>query len=286
MKGIFKKILKGTAIGAAAVFLVAVGIDATDNYDNLSQSILGRLIAPQEEPCPKDMVYVPNEKNGFCIDKFEVAPSDKCQYLSISSQSQTRDNLADGDCRPVSESGREPWRFLSQSQATLACAKAGKRLPTAEEWYQASLGTPDKQAERTSDDCHLSSNWPEQPGKTGSAPQCQSSFGAYDMVGNVWEWVKGEALDGEFRGREMPESGYITAVDTNGLPVSTQAEKGDPNFNYDRFWYNKKGVRSLARGGYWGSREDGGMYAAYLNVPPSFAGAGIGFRCVRNASPQ
>jgi len=284
MAKLCKKILKSAGIGVIAVLLVAIGIDAADNHDHLSDSILGRLIAPKNPPCPSDMVFVTSERGGFCMDKFEAAPGKSCRHPRVDSQEKTRNNLQDADCQPVSEKDREPWRFLSQSQAILACAKAGKRLPTPEEWYQASLGTPDKPG--SAKGCQLSSNWTRQPGLTGSGDRCRSSFGVYDMVGNVWEWVKAEAHNGELDGQDLPPGGYVTAVDTSGLPTATRQTDPDPNFNHDRFWHKDQGVRSLARGGYWDSGQEGGMYAAYLNAPPSFAGTGIGFRCVKGADKR
>jgi hypothetical protein len=280
MVKLLAKTVKGLAIGSAAVVLAAAGIDAADHYNNLSESLLGRLIAPEPEACPADMVFVPTPEGGFCLDRYEAAPSDDCPYDEVGSQSNTRDNLADADCMPVSEKGRTPWRFLSQSQALLACTKAGKRLPTAEEWYLGALGTPDQAGQ---DSCQLDSGWDTQPGFTGSGVACVSSYGAYDMAGNVWEWIRGQAIEGEWEGRELPESGYITAVDIQGLPVETRELDPDPNFGNDRFWHKRQGVRVLARGGYWQSGEGGGIYSAYLDAPPAFAGAGIGFRCVQAA---
>ncbi|RLC38043.1 hypothetical protein DRH27_03210, partial [Candidatus Falkowbacteria bacterium] len=188
---IIKKILKSLGIGLLAVVLVTVGIDAADNYDNLSETIVGKIIFKENAgPCPEDMIFIPTEGNGFCIDKYEAAAGNNCPYENIISQTETRANLDRRDCQPVSEPGKEPWRFISQSQAAVACAKSGKRLPTSEEWYLASLGTPDLSGDWQNSDCQVNNNWEAQPGLTGTAENCVSSYGAYDMIGNVWEWVK------------------------------------------------------------------------------------------------
>lgn len=282
MPKIVKKILKSIGVGLVAVILVTIGIDASDNYDNFSESIIGRVIFGKNEgPCPEEMVFVPTENKGFCIDKYEASASESCPYKDASDQVKSRDNINIKDCVPVSKPDSIPWRFISQSQAMAACAKAGKRLPSNEEWYQASLGTPDKNAGWSDVDCQTNSNWPEQPGKTGYSAECVSSFGAYDMIGNVWEWVKGEISEGYFDGKELPKTGFITEVDTSGLPVKSDEVQSDPNFNKDYLWIKESGVRGMARGGYWDNKSDAGIYAMYLVPPSSYAGTGVGFRCAK-----
>jgi formylglycine-generating enzyme required for sulfatase activity len=279
---IITKIFKISAIGLTAVVLVTVGLDAADHYSNFSQSIIGRLIFGQApSPCPEDMVFVPKENGGFCIDKYEEAPSDNCPYDNPNSQVNTRDNLNTADCYPVSKPGRIPWRFISQSQAATACAKAGKRLPTYEEWYLASLGTPDPATGWGAKDCQVNNNWSQQPGPTGSGENCISAAGAYDMIGNAWEWVKGEINNGQLENLEMPPAGYIQAINSQGLVINTDVAKPNLNFNNDYFWIKNKGVRGIARGGYWHNGSDAGVYATYLVSPPNFAGTGIGFRCAK-----
>ncbi len=276
-----KKILKSLGVGAIAVIFVTIGINAADNYDNISQSIVGRLILGKNKgPCPDDMAYVPKENGGFCIDKYESSPSNDCSYKNVTDQIQSRDNLDSVNCSAQSVAGKEPWRFISQTQAQTACAKAGKRLPTNEEWYLASLGTPDKNPSGT-DDCQIVSNWMSQPGLTGSGVNCVSSYGAFDMIGNVWEWVKGEANEGIFESQTMPESGYIKAVDTNGVPIETDLNGPEDNYNKDYFWIKNSDIRGLARGGYWQNGTDAGVYAMYMVSPPNFAETGIGFRCAK-----
>lgn len=277
------KIFKGLAIGLVAIVLVTVGIDAADHYDNLSETIIGRILFSAEEdgPCPAEMVYIATDKDSFCIDKYEVSPGQSCPHQNVGNQENTRDNLNTYDCLPVPAAGAMPWRFVSQSQAITACAKAGKRLPTDEEWYLGSLGTPDKANDWFTDDCQVNNNWDNQPGFTGSGETCLSAAGAYDMIGNVWEWVKGEIRDGKYNGEALPLPGYITGVDIQGKPITTDEHRTDPNFNEDYFWIKDTGVRGMARGGYWNNAADAGLYSMYLVSPPSFAGAGIGFRCVK-----
>ncbi|MBD3208569.1 MAG: SUMF1/EgtB/PvdO family nonheme iron enzyme, partial [Candidatus Nealsonbacteria bacterium] len=153
--------------------------------------------------------------------------------------------------------------------------------PTPKEWHQAALGTPDKESDWSGKDCHVAGNWPSQPGLTGSGEDCVSSAGAYDMVGNVWEWVDGTIFDGQYEGHALPEQGFVQGVDDQGLSYQTDIEESAPNYNQDYFWIKQQGTRGIARGGYWGNGSDAGVYSAYLVVPPSFSGTGVGFRCVK-----
>ena len=281
-KRFFSKILVSLVIGIVAVILVTVGIDAADNYDNFSQSIIGRVLFGKEAgPCPEGMVFVPTDSGGFCVDQYENSPGKDCSSLNPANQNETRDNLDKKDCLPVSVPGVSPWRFISQSQAIAACAKAGKRLPTGEEWYAASLGTPDPASGWGADDCQVNANWAESPGPAGSGKNCVSSAGAYDMIGNVWEWVKEEVRDGKYGEKNLPANGYINSVDISGLPLASAVDAPDPNFNEDYFWIKDTDVRGMMRGGYWENKSDAGLYAVYLVSPPTFAGTGVGFRCVK-----
>lgn len=276
-----KKIARSLIIGIIAVVLATIGIDAADNYDNMSDSIIGRMLGGESGPCPSDMVFVPTEDGGFCLDRYEASPGSDCPNSSPTSQFETRENVELKSCKPVSEPGKTPWRYISQSQAAVACAKAGKRLPSEEEWYLASLGTPDPRDNWTENDCQVDGNWNSRPGETGSGLNCLSSYGAYDMVGNVWEWVKGEVIDGQYMGRDLPDSGYIVSADSNGVPAATRTNNPDPNYNNDYLWIKNSGLKAMARGGYWNSQDEAGIYSIYLVADPSYTGTGIGFRCAK-----
>jgi formylglycine-generating enzyme required for sulfatase activity len=206
---------------------------------------------------------------------YEASPGADCPFVNIQSQADTIENIDSGDCVPVSVSGQEPWRFISRDQAAWACSKAGKRLLSSSEWQQASYGTPDEK-----DNCQTDNNWDKQPGLTGTAPECISSSGAYDMIGNVWEWVSDTVNDGSLNGEKLANSGYVKGIGNNSLAVIS-SEDGQVNYNNDYFWIKQSGQKAVARGGYWDSQERGGIFSAYVVAPPDQAEVGIGFRCAR-----
>ena len=259
----------------AAVILTTAGIKASDNIFNA-----GTGEGSLSNPCGEDMVLVRAPESDFCVDKYEASAGPACGFSDPASQIETRENLNSRDCAPVSRAGASPWRHISQNQAAAACAKAGKRLPTNKEWLLAAFGTPDKLSGWDRNDCQVANNWLSQPGPAGAGADCVSAAGAYDMIGNVWEWVDGSVHNGSFENRVLPKSGYVQGVDSDAMPSET-AEAGHGDYYHDYFWLKESGTRGMARGGYWANNSQAGQYALYSVVQPSETGPGIGFRCVK-----
>lgn len=283
MKFIFNT-LKTIIVITGAMFLTSLTIDATDNLGNFSDSALGGMVAGvfgEPDRCPKGMTVIDSPDGDFCIDIYEVSPSKECLYDNPENQFETRSNLSAPGCVPESKEGEVPWRNISQTQAVSACIKAGKRLPTNEEWYLAAVGTPDESSGWDTTTCNVARNWsPAQPGFTGAAEACVSYYGVHDMVGNVWEWVNETVKKGEYEGLEVPDTGFVYGVDESGVAIET-GDVADPNYFDDKFWSEKTKVVGIFRGGYWASESDAGIYSVHAQMPPSFVGTGVGFRCVK-----
>jgi hypothetical protein len=161
----------------------------------------------------------------------------------------------------VSVAGVVPSACISWLQAGQACAASGKRLLTNEEWQRASAGTADPgAADDTFTTCATNS---ANPVATGSRAACASSWGAADMVGNVWEWV------GEWG---------TLADDCTHWPASFGDDTscvGGPGSTFS----NLPGV--MRRGGRWNNTTDAGVFAVNGDNDPSEARADTGFRCGR-----
>ncbi len=254
-----------------SVVVTTLGISASDVLTGRSGSLLGQLIGSDSSVCPADMTHVSAAVTFTCIDTYEASPAPSCDYLNPSSGVETTANRGDSDCLSVSQRGVTPWRFVTREEAQLFCTRAGKRLPTATEWYQAAIGTP-------SSACNLANNvlFP-----TGKQLSCLSATHIFDAVGNVWEWTSDDVIDGVSGERKLPHSGYVTQVDVGGVATESVAVGTATSFDNDYIWTNPTGSYGLIRGGFYGSGEDGGVYAVHATTKSDFSSAALGFRCVK-----
>jgi formylglycine-generating enzyme required for sulfatase activity len=273
MKQLLKNGARFLLVTVGIIFLTSFTIDATDTLRG-SQSALGIFSQNMfATSCPKYMSEIETSVGRVCVDMYEASVGQNCVIAEPRAASDTALNVADSDCVPLSLPDALPWIYAAQPQAEQLCAKVGKRLPTAEEWYVASKGTPDGAV-----NCNLNGTL----SKTAAWNQCVSGTGIFDMVGNVWEMLADTVTPDSAWGRAgIPEEGYVALVNEHGLPIETASE---PNvvFNSDYFWSGDLEYSTIMRGGYYGSRTDGGVYATHAKTAPTFASAAIGFRCVRS----
>lgn len=267
-----KSSLKFSLVTLGIIVLTSFSIDATDTLKG-SQTALSILTERFiSEKCPGEMVLIQGSDGYFCVDKYEASPGTKCIVTNPQSVSDTAHNIADTRCVAESVEGAGPWVFVAQPQAAQLCAKTGKRLPTGLEWYEAAAGTPDNL-----DTCNLSGTI----NKTGLNGDCRSGLGVFDAVGNVWELTSDEIVDGVFNGQAVPVEGFVERVGLNGVAVETATTPNDI-YNQDYFWSKSEGRFAIMRGGFYGSKHDGGIYSVHGATDANFASAAIGFRCVKS----
>jgi hypothetical protein len=199
-------------------------------------------------PCPANMVQV----DTFCIDRYEGALEEQATdgtwspaspYLTVGTRT----------VRAVPAAGITPQGYISGAEAKAACAASGKRLCTTAEWLAACRGpsntvypygathitgacndaysgSPVVNYFGTSngvfDSTHMNdpgiNMQPNSVAKGGAFTQCVSGYGAFDMHGNLHEWVDDAA--GTFRG------GFYADGSLNG-PGCTYATTAH-NFTY------------------------------------------------------
>ena len=93
--------------------------------------------------------------------------------------------------------------------------------------------------------------------------------------------VDEEISDGKYKGEEMPAQGFVQSADTKGVAIETDLNQANENYYHDYLWLKTKGIKGIARGGYWDNKDEAGVYSLYAVFGPAFSGPGIGFRCVK-----
>jgi Sulfatase-modifying factor enzyme 1 len=250
--------------------------------------------------CPPDSVKV----GGTCVDKYEASvwqinPANLTLVLKVLSGRVTLADLAAGGARLVSSPfcsatgfpanfpengnwtpvpgsnppspgiyalsvpGVNPSRCVTWFQANQACLLSGKRLLTNQEWQGAAAGTPDL-PDDGSTTCVTSSVG---PGETGSRAGCKSGWGAFDMIGNVSEWV------GDWADRSV---GCTSWLGEFGGDFSCFGGPGDSETSS-----NLSLPGALIRGGGAFDSTDAGVFAVDSGTDPSLRGPTTGFRCAR-----
>lgn len=265
------KFLKVGGVVLGALVITTLGINAADVFNGNSGSMLGQIMATEEGGCPVGMVAIAVGQTFSCVDIYEASPSGECLIAAPSNNRETQDNINTLECVASSVSKQKPWTHIAREQAQVLCVRAGKRLPTAAEWYLAAVGTPD-----TKDSCNTRGGG---AASTGSFEGCRSATGVQDMVGNVWEWTSDDVIEGQYNGRSLPEEGYVSQVASDGVATVSGSVVPD-QFAEDYIWTQLAGAYGMLRGGFYGSKEDAGVYSVQAKTLPTTATVAIGFRCV------
>lgn len=247
-----------------ALLLSSVSVRAIDYLANNRQ---GEVVA-----CSSGEVLVVMKSGTLCVDQYEASPVADCAFPAPLTQDDTVINIAQS-CGVTSVAGVLPWRFVSQIEAKQICAQSGKRLPTPGEWYELALAT--QSVESCIEDLGTG-----EVALTGSR-QCVTAHKIHDLVGNLWEWTDAVVVDGVYNSRTLPQSGYIAALDGDGV-VTTTASTSLDQFGADYAWVEPLGTMGVLRGGFFGSGSDGGVFAQNISTKTTAATQGIGFRCVRD----
>jgi hypothetical protein len=277
------RVITGAKSTLAVVVAGAVAgliVDAGGHLGEPSSSALGALVeraGSGHSTCSGEMAAVPTEDGTLCVDRFEASAAPSCPNAVPEGPRETAINLGAPNCTAVSQRGQVPWRFVSREQAARLCARAGKRLPTPREWYQAALALAGSGT--SSERCVLDA---DAPVPAGSHASCVTSQGIYDLVGNVWEWTSATVRGHTYEGRQLASStGYVAAADSAGLPLATVSSEPPVQYGRDYAWLSGATMSGLLRGGFFASGADGGIYAVHTGKAPTYRGQGVGFRCVK-----
>ncbi|MCK6505617.1 SUMF1/EgtB/PvdO family nonheme iron enzyme [Myxococcota bacterium] len=192
-------------------------------------------------PCPDGMVWVEDPllpAGEVCIDAWEAALEEQVDGAWVAASPY---EVVDGRAvRAVPAEGVVPQGYISGDEAEAACAAAGKRLCSSEEWLSACQGPEEwtwpyaaSYVDWACNDHYPGSHpvidyfgttdgvWdmehmndpginqqPDTVAAGGAYTACRSAWGAFDLHGNLHEWVAD--ADGSFRG------GFYADAEING----------------------------------------------------------------------
>ena len=219
--------LPNVGLGTVAVRVEAAGFDPQTHRHELSPNewtaavfaLRAKPVATASSPARNPAIgeMLPVTDFDFYIDAYEVTNREFAAFLN--GQGNREEGGAswldvDDEDALVEPSGGgfaarpgfedHPVVEVTWYGAESYCGWQGKRLPSASEWKQAAFGTDGRHYpwgnEEPGSPAGFRANY-YQGGLTedgyamaapvGSYPQGVSPYGAYDMAGNVWEWVAG-----------------------------------------------------------------------------------------------
>lgn len=278
MSRMFSRQVSQTITVAAAVAAALV----------LLASTAGAQGAKPLKKCPIDAVV----SGTVCMDAYEAsvwrvpAPTGinkglvtkiqkgKATAFDLANGGATQLGVASDDYAPCADSGQNcaddiyavslpavtPSSRMTWFQAQAACENSRKRLPSNAEWQAAVAGTPDPGPDNGTTDCNTNSAFARV--NTGSRTSCVSARGAFDMVGNVEEWVA------DWVPRSTACGTWSAGVSPTGdyQCLAGAATTGEPG--------------ALLRGGF-SNGSNAGPLSVVGSIEPSVADGSIGFRCAR-----
>ncbi len=164
--------------------------------------------------------------NGYRIDRFEVSNARYSAFIKATGHSEP----AFADDAEFNKPD-QPVTGVTWNDASSFCKWAGGRLPTEVEWEKAARGTDGRKYpwgnEEALSFAYLEG---EVPASIGSHPKDISPYGAYDMAGNVSEWVDDFRIAGNVcvpgilqpADNRLQMRSYLRGNNFQGLPHMTK----------------------------------------------------------------
>jgi formylglycine-generating enzyme required for sulfatase activity len=172
----------------------------------------------------------------FYVDIYEVTCADYKKFIDATNYKQPR-NWKTRDIPQGWE--KKPVTAVSWDDANAYAKWAEKRLPTEAEWEFAARGTDGRIYPWGNDwkENMANANGESKEMKDVGAFQGQSPFGAFDMVGNAWEWTSDDAK---------------SYKDGKSILTTTPSQK----VIRGGFYGSKKVIPTTTIRGFWGARDE------------------------------
>lgn len=216
---------------------------------------------------PAHMVFL----DPYFIDKYEVSNKDYGEF--IKAKGHPAPAYWDD---PRLNKPQQPVVGVNWEDARAFCESRGKRLPTEAEWEKAARGPEGNLYPWGNDFDPTRVNYGKNHDATmpvDSHPEGASYYGAYNLAGNVFEWVS-DWYDPKYYGR------LETMVNPTGPDKAVWI--GGTGTYVDRLTVGEKRV---IRGGSWIAPESTtrSTHRFWNNPLNNSYGVGLGFRCAKTA---
>jgi len=236
-----------------------------------------------DPPCPPGFVASSETSNTVCT-RIVGATSDMMVKVGRFWIDRHEMSVCNGQVSTTavscSAAGRQPLTGITWFDAAALCANAGKHLCTNAEWQLAAAGTTDPGSSSMVGQCQTAGGLR----MTGLADECQSRYGAEDMIGNAWEWVA-----------DWRQAGFRSQTSDGAVALWPADYQGDVTQNVNgKTWtggwngttWSSEGKLGLPaavmRGGGASTNGDStrsGVFDYNLQYAPSYASWSVGARC-------
>lgn len=173
-------------------------------------------------PCPNDMIYI--KAGSFKMGSVpgdEGRQADELAFVNVSTNAYCIDRF-----EFPNKKGVIPKTSVTFDEADKLCGELGKRLCSEEEWERACKGVSmlkypyDNVFDPNACNAESFSGEERKISPAGQFPKCKSSYGVFDMSGNVAEWV---IMKG---GQKGVKGGYVNKPDWAVRCASRRVESG------------------------------------------------------------
>ena len=197
---------QGVLLALSVCWLVSC---SDNNVDQISVQVPAHVKVPQE------MVYIP--AGEFKFGHVEDPKTALGRKVFLKAYLVDRYEMQRGEYRKLIPNfqveegkGKFPVTWVSFSEAQSYCEKAGKRLPTEQEWEKAARGPDGGKWPWGNYHAHPNNGFSGfLPEKVDQRSEWISPYGIYGMGHNVWEWT---ADNWDYNGMPGPEKGLYKVI--------------------------------------------------------------------------